>query len=71
MDSPVDGVRECITQVYKMSLALHVNASSENKDVSAENGNISSVFTARILRMGKVIFSVSLSVHTWGGTPSS
>ena len=45
MDSPVDGVTECITQVYKMALALHVNASSDNKDVSAESGNISSFFT--------------------------
>ena len=44
MDSPVDGVRECISQVYKMALALHVKASSENKNVSTENGQVSSLF---------------------------
>ena len=37
MDSPVDGVSECMMQVYKQMLALHARASRQLRDVCEDN----------------------------------
>ena len=45
MDSPVDGVSECIMHVYKTMLALHVKVTSQCKGITDDTGTGNFHFT--------------------------